>query len=131
MTEGVDAVAVLTRENDVLRERVALLEQLLFGSEEVAPPLEWRLTAAESRVFCALLARDRASKDHLLWAMHNGRPGDEPELKIIDVLVCKIRAKLKPFGVAIHTIWGFGYCLDAETKARFRALSRPQSEAAE
>ncbi|MER9912667.1 winged helix-turn-helix domain-containing protein [Mesorhizobium sp. M0050] len=36
---------------------------------------------------------------------------DEPELKIIDVFVCKLRKKLKPLGVEIQTVWGQGYRL--------------------
>jgi len=34
---------------------------------------------------------------------------DEPEIKIIDVLVCKIRRKLAPLGLSIDTVWGRGY----------------------
>lgn len=36
---------------------------------------------------------------------------DEAAIKIIDVHVCKMRAKLKPLGVDIHTVWGRGYRL--------------------
>jgi two-component system cell cycle response regulator CtrA len=39
---------------------------------------------------------------------------DEPELKIIDVLVCKLRKKLAQATGASHyieTIWGRGYVL--------------------
>jgi two-component system cell cycle response regulator CtrA len=52
------------------------------------------------------------SKTQLINHLYNGR--DEPELKIIDVFVCKLRKKLadhvngKNF---IHTIWGQGYAL--------------------
>jgi two-component system cell cycle response regulator CtrA len=36
---------------------------------------------------------------------------DEPELKIIDVFVCKIRKKLAAVGLGdfIGTVWGRGY----------------------
>lgn len=34
---------------------------------------------------------------------------DQPEIKIVDVYVCKIRKKLKPLGIDIQTIWGRGY----------------------
>ncbi|MHB2265837.1 winged helix-turn-helix domain-containing protein [Aliihoeflea sp. PC F10.4] len=33
----------------------------------------------------------------------------EPEIKIVDVYVCKIRRKLKPLGLTILTEWGKGY----------------------
>lgn len=36
---------------------------------------------------------------------------DEAEIKIIDVLVCKMRAELRPFGVEIETVRGAGYRL--------------------
>ncbi len=39
---------------------------------------------------------------------------DEPELKIIDVFVCKLRKKLSSAAgeeVYIHTVWGRGYVL--------------------
>ncbi len=36
---------------------------------------------------------------------------DEPDIKIIDVFVCKLRKKLKGMGVAVQTDWGRGYRL--------------------
>lgn len=39
---------------------------------------------------------------------------DEPDQKIVDVFLCKVRQKLKPFGVEglIQTIWGRGYMIE-------------------
>jgi two-component system cell cycle response regulator CtrA len=47
----------------------------------------------------------QAFMDHLYGGM------DEPELKIIDVFICKIRAALKGYGADgyIETVWGRGY----------------------
>ena len=39
---------------------------------------------------------------------------DEPEPKIIDVFMCKLRRKMEDFGaigVSIDTVWGQGYIL--------------------
>jgi len=38
---------------------------------------------------------------------------DEPEMKIIDVFVCKLRKKLSQFGEKniISTVWGRGYSI--------------------
>jgi two-component system cell cycle response regulator CtrA len=43
--------------------------------------------------------------------LYGGR--DEPELKIIDVFICKLRKKLHDVGVGhlIETMWGRGYVL--------------------
>lgn len=38
-------------------------------------------------------------------------PDEEPEPKIVDVIVCKLRRKMKGFGVQIETHWGAGYSL--------------------
>ena len=55
--------------------------------------------------------------------LYNGM--DEPELKIIDVFVCKLRKKLSAAAseeVYIHTVWGRGYVLrdpdDEETVSK-------------
>ena len=50
------------------------------------------------------------SKQNLMDALYGGM--DEPELKIIDVFVCKLRRKLgegMPHDEVIETVWGQGY----------------------
>lgn len=60
------------------------------------------------------------TKEMFLNHLYNGR--DEPELKIIDVFICKLRKKLRDAcgGEPIETVWGRGYVLrdpSATTKA--------------
>lgn len=52
------------------------------------------------------------TKQHLMDAIYGGL--DEPEMKIIDVFVCKVRAKIANAGGGepIRTIWGRGYMVD-------------------
>ena len=52
------------------------------------------------------------TKEFLLSTLYGGR--DEPELKIIDVFICKLRGKLGDHAKAIQTVWGRGYCRDPE-----------------
>ncbi|MEX2642779.1 MAG: response regulator transcription factor, partial [Acetobacterales bacterium] len=51
------------------------------------------------------------SKEMFLNHLYGGM--DEPELKIIDVFICKLRKKLSAVGCDnyIHTVWGRGYVL--------------------
>lgn len=53
------------------------------------------------------------TKEMFLTHLYGGR--DEPELKIIDVFVCKLRKKLATAGApatgCIETVWGRGYSL--------------------
>lgn len=60
-----------------------------------------------------------------MMAMYSDRVDVEPEIKIVDVFVCKLRKKLKPFGVSIVTVWGHGYSL--EDRHRYAAEAAPLS----
>lgn len=50
------------------------------------------------------------TKETFLSHLYGGM--DEPEAKIIDVFICKLRKKLKPLGAhPVETVWGRGYVL--------------------
>jgi two-component system, cell cycle response regulator CtrA len=73
-----------------------------------------RLTGKEYQLLELLCLRKGAtlSKETLLNHLYGGR--DVPEIKIIDVFICKLRKKLfLPTGGAtyIETVWGHGYCM--------------------
>jgi len=75
------------------------------------------LTCKEYAILELLIMRKGhvISKEKILEQLYNGK--DEPELKIIDVFVCKLRKKInqayqKAVGTSINcigTIWGRGY----------------------
>jgi DNA-binding response OmpR family regulator len=46
--------------------------------------------------------------DLLFWRRAEA---EEPEPKIVDVYICKLRRALEPHGLEIETIWGVGVCL--------------------
>jgi two-component system, cell cycle response regulator CtrA len=88
------------------------------------------LTGKECRFFETLITRPGMtfSKEQLLSAAYNGR--DEPELKIVDVFICKIRKKIAAAtggDACIETIWGRGYTIPRDTEdARVaRMMMRP------
>ncbi len=111
---------VVEQENLLLRERIAALESILMDCAR--PEMEWGLTSQEVRVFGVLVNRELATKDAIMAGLYSDRAGEEGEVepKIVDVFVCKIRKKLKPFGVEIRTVWGQGYTLDPKTRATYR-----------
>ena len=71
------------------------------------------LTARETAVLELLMLRKGLiiTKDMLLNHLYGGM--DEPEIKIIDVFVCKVRKRLERAGLrnAIETVWGYGYVM--------------------
>lgn len=113
-------IDALTAERDRLEARVLELEAAM-GLTFLAP-LEWGLTGNETRLFGALMARELLTKEAAMTALYRDvGADDEPEIRIIDVMVCKMRPKLKPFGIEIVTRWGVGYQLTADVKAGARA----------
>jgi two-component system cell cycle response regulator CtrA len=119
---------VVERENELLRERIVQLEAMLMGNE--LPPIEFGLTGSEGRVFGMLMQRTHATKDALMAALYRDLGKDEAELKIVDVFICKLRRKLKPFGIQIVTRWGNGYEMPAASKQLVREMMPATSEAA-
>lgn len=69
--------------------------------------------------FLALRKGQTITKESFLSALYDDR--DEPEIKIIDVFICKLRKKLTAKGHPdyIDTVWGRGYVL--------RDVPRPES----
>jgi len=72
-----------------------------------------RLTEKEFQVLEALVLKKGhvLTKDHFLNYLYGGM--DEPDAKIIDVFICKLRKKLANAGGTnlISTVWGRGYVI--------------------
>lgn len=81
------------------------------------------LTRLEFAVFSALWRnRPRTlSKETLLVASADAGNDDDREIKIVDVVICKIRKKLQPLGVTIQTVWGEGYRMELPAQKQAEA----------
>ncbi len=87
------------------------------------------VTPKEYRILELLCQRQGVvlSKEALLDHLYAGR--DEPETKIIDVFVCKLRKKLAEASGGqnyIETVWGRGYMLRAQTEDTGSGPTLPQ-----
>lgn len=117
MSVDEDYIAKLEARNDELEEQVRQLKEILGLTIEV--PLVFGLTSHEAQLFGLLLKRDIVTKEMGLTLLYGNRPdGDTPEIKIIDVYICKLRAKIEAFGIKVETVWGRGYRMSAEAKAK-------------
>lgn len=126
----VDArLEALEAENQRLRDELDML-RTTFGCEPSVWPAEWCLTGKEGRIVGALMARETCTKVQLMAALYQPGVDDEPEIKIIDVFVCKVRKKLRPFGINIETVWGVGYRMTPAAKAVAKAQTAGQAAAA-
>ncbi len=113
MTLRDELVQRLEEENDDLRARVKALEELTGVSFE-APP-QFRLTRNEAVIFGLLLKGQLVRRSSMMEELYLHEQ-DEADIKIVDVWVCKMRRKLKPYGIEIQTQWGQGYFLSPESK---------------
>lgn len=120
MTLRDEFVIALEAENELLREKVIALEEIL--GLRIETPLVLGLTSHEAKMFGILLKRELVTKEAAMAALYGDRPNGEVEIKIVDVFVCKARKKLKPFGIEIETVWGRGYRMPQTSKAIAAAL---------
>lgn len=114
-----DPVAALREENEILRERIAQLEEILTGAGW-APPVEWRLTPQEGIVARVLVGRTLATRHALLTALYGDRD-DAPPHTTLPIILVKLRRKLRPFGIAIHTRYMQGWHLDPPVRTALAA----------
>ena len=121
MTLRDEYVAKIEEENELFRERILELESLLGMTFDTPPILG--LTGHESRLLGFLISRDIVTKEAAMTCLYGHRPdGDAPEIKIVDVFICKLRKKLKIFGIDIKTQWGVGYFMAKSAKDSVAAL---------
>lgn len=111
---------MLAERCDELAEENRQLREIL--KPPMPLPAEWKLTGSEATLFRHLATRQLATSESAYVALY-GFDG-ERDPKIVDVFICKMRAKLSRFGVSIKTLWGEGYQL--EDRRRWRALLERQ-----
>ena len=108
-----------------LRDRIEDLEALLGLDRKIASRLRdaFMITLAQAETLGFMLRRNFVSHDALYIAMYGARPEcDWPEIRILDVHVCHLRAALKKHGIAIKTKWGEGWTISPADKAKVHAV---------
>ena len=111
--------AKLRTENERLADRLDLMEREL-GRSGMMFPADWKLTAHESNLLALVLKRPTMTKEQALVGMYSDRGVDWPEIKIIDVFMCKLRKKLRDAKsyIVIETVWGRGYRVEESSRKR-------------
>lgn len=87
----------------------------------------FKLTPLQATVFALLLRHKEATKEMIHFVIEQRRQlrnkdgADETEIKMVDVVICHIRRRLKKFNhnkPPITTLWGSGYYVPAEFKKK-------------
>jgi two-component system cell cycle response regulator CtrA len=117
-----------------LRDRVEELEELLgIVSKDVVDPLSsLGLASTETRILNCLNDWNVVRRKNLWILLYSGRREDEqPDMKVLDVYVSKLRKRMSPFGIEVATLragWGTGNDTDGgwfmtqQNKEKLRAL---------
>lgn len=113
-----------------LEARVEELEFYLaeIQGKTVRPPWGTHFTRMEMAVLNALaLASPRImSKGAILTAVHPTL--DQPQEKIVDVYVCRIRPLIAQLGLSITTHWGQGYSMPRADAEKWRTWTQARAE---
>ena len=84
----------------------------------------FKTTRLESRVLLRLLRRGECTKEmiHAVVEENRGNPDDATQEKIVDVIICKLRKKLKKFEIRIETIHALGWFLPQPEREKVFAI---------
>ena len=137
ITKPYDKAELLARMQAIVRRskgfsqptvRMGRLELNLDSREVLVDGRDIRLTGKEYSILELLVLRKGMvlTKEAFLNHLYGGM--DEPEVKIIDVFVCKLRKKLARAGAdgVIGTIWGRGYVIrESATQELFVTAREP------
>lgn len=114
-----------------LEDRVAELEDALglteYFPDEVIPREVFigRHNGSKTiqKIASIILHRNFGNREAIYSAIYGGRPeSDQPDIKVIDVLMVKLRAGLRPHGIEVKTSQGYGWYFDKESKEKLWSL---------
>lgn len=82
------------------------------------------MTRLQAAVFVAIIRRPEITKDQVHTAIEATRSPtcDPTDQKMIDVVICHIRKKIKDHGITLITRWGQGYSLAQPERDKVLAL---------
>ena len=122
MSSEMSELFALRREVESLRDALEAMRGALASDAGVKIIELAKLTYSERMLLGLLMRRHRATKDQMMTMLYADRPDEEPDSKILDVMICKMRKKLSPHGVEIRTIHGAGYELTPTSREKIKAL---------
>lgn len=86
----------------------------------------FKASPMEAAMLACMLRRNEVTKEQLHNTIEQNRPGDgakEPtDPKIVDVMICKLRKKLRLHDLEIKTMWGMGYLMSAAHREKATQL---------
>lgn len=122
----------LQSELDEAESQLNDMRETYLNAEKLWPA--FMLSPAEMLIFSLLMDRPHATRGMIHKAMDFRRIDHRQDYtdhdrKLIDTIICKMRRRLKPYGIEIKTVWGHGYQITGEMKAMAQAMSEGRARA--
>jgi hypothetical protein len=114
-------VRALTMGNVIpLQDQVDELKSALGQTDTIWP---FGFTKSEAAIFNLLMKRERVGNESAHAVLYADRSEDRrPEWNNVPVIISRLRAKLRPYEVAIRTVHGDGWYISAVDKQKVHAL---------
>ncbi len=74
----------------------------------------FKITRLQASLLGVLINRNEVSKDTMHQIIESRRPPgkEETDPKMVDVVICHLRKRLKPYSLKINTLWACGYYME-------------------
>lgn len=120
VTRGLrERISLLEEENRQLKERLGIGDGAQVAIDKAR---RWFAVSPQAaRLLVALVSAPMLRKE-AIPEICSPRNWENIELQIINVLICRLRRALEPFGFEIENIWGVGYRIDDPDRAAIRQL---------
>lgn len=84
----------------------------------------FKVTRLQASLLAVLLVRTEVSKEAMHQVIEQRRKANtsETDPKMVDVVICHLRKRLRPFKLKITTLWACGYYMEPEHRARANQL---------
>ena len=112
-------------EIDRLRDRIEELELILGADRSLSNRIRGALgvTRDQAKMLGLLISRNVVTHEAMYTVVYGARPDcDQPEPKILDIQICKLRRRLQLNAIAIKTEWGEGWSMSLQDRAKVRRL---------
>lgn len=109
-------------------ERIEVLEEEVRQLKETPPaemPMDG-LSQSEANMLTLLLTREIVQKYALFNAINHNRGASGDNFDMVNVMVCRLRKKIRPLGLHIFCRYNIGYYIPREQKAALAALTNNQ-----
>ncbi len=80
----------------------------------------FKITGLQAAMLSVLIRRPEVTKDvlHQVIEQRRGNNKDQTDPKMVDVVICHLRKRMKLHDIEISTIWAKGYCMEAPMRAK-------------